>query len=1059
MKPGLHIDGFQVQGFGHFAGFSSALGPGLNLLYGPNEAGKSTLLAFLRGVLFGFEKRGQAERYEPESGAFGGELRLVTGAGPLVVRRLAGRRSEGELTVHGPDGDALPESFLRDALTHVPRELFFEVFAFRLDELSSFQNLAEQRGVSEALFAAGMRGARRLPEAVERLRKDVDALYAPRGQKPELNRVMRELEEVQRQLREVGDRPARYFEQREALGARSAEQQALEAELRATAREVDRLSRLDSALGDLTELARHHTEREALPPLEGFPTAGAARLDDILQRRKAYRAQQAQLAERLAFVSGELARLAAPWPVRERADLLRAALAAFSERAELMRGLPARRAALAAKRRQVEQGLGELGLAVDASGLLALDLSATARGELERVAGRLEAADTRCREAESARAGARESRERLEDTAARAETEHAVLPDARPAQVRQRQAAAARFRAARGDLERLGEQRLELRRQLDSVRVQGEPAPAQSPLPAWLVGVGVALALLLAGVAGLQAGWLMAALCGGIALALVGLLAHARQRVEAAQHAHREAHAARQRWRQQEEERLRATLASLATREELILRDLLGASSDLGLAPGASLADLAARETSLLEELHQAERREALQRERDALRTQRDAALRDEQRAEESFQLAGARSQSLRAELGAFLEARRFPASATASTARALWSDTAALRQRLQDVMADEAALVEDEATCHEAAARLQGEAARTGLPPGAVEAVAARIAAALEEVRTQTAEQRQRESSYHDLLADKALLDQHVRDEDGALELLLAKGGCADEESFRRRAGQALRYAELTTRARELSQRIEALTGLDDGAAREATREAGGESGLKEALDFLRERHRVGSERLKAVLTEQGALNNQLQQWENDEQLATLRIQEESLRARASELATRYAADRLALALLGRARRRFEEEQQPRVIQLASELFSELTQGRYRRVFMPAGGERELRVGDGQRDWTAEQLSRGTREQLFLAFRLAAIRDFGEKNGALPLIADDVLVNFDPERARAAVRLFARLAERHQVIAFTCHPWLRAQFEAEGACVRELSSSTARLPGTGTEP
>ena len=71
---------------------------------------------------------------------------------------------------------------------------------------------------------------------------------------------------------------------------------------------------------------------------------------------------------------------------------------------------------------------------------------------------------------------------------------------------------------------------------------------------------------------------------------------------------------------------------------------------------------------------------------------------------------------------------------------------------------------------------------------------------------------------------------------------------------------------------------------------------------------------------------------------------------------------------------------------------------FAALTGGRYRRVFIPAGGKRELRVSDARRDWSAEQLSRGTREQLYLAFRLAVIQDFGETRGALPLIVDDMI-------------------------------------------------------------
>ena len=165
MSGGLRIDSLRVHGFGHFSDYSRELGPGLNVLYGPNEAGKSTLLAFLRGMLFGFDKRARSEsRYVPESGAFGGELTVGSGTGTLGVRRVVNRRGKAELTVLDAEGRALPAARLEEALAHVPRELFCEVFAFGLEELSSFEKLAEEDGVSRALFAAGLRGARRLPE-------------------------------------------------------------------------------------------------------------------------------------------------------------------------------------------------------------------------------------------------------------------------------------------------------------------------------------------------------------------------------------------------------------------------------------------------------------------------------------------------------------------------------------------------------------------------------------------------------------------------------------------------------------------------------------------------------------------------------------------------------------------------------------------------------------------------------------------------------------------------------------------------------------------------------
>lgn len=75
------------------------------------------------------------------------------------------------------------------------------------------------------------------------------------------------------------------------------------------------------------------------------------------------------------------------------------------------------------------------------------------------------------------------------------------------------------------------------------------------------------------------------------------------------------------------------------------------------------------------------------------------------------------------------------------------------------------------------------------------------------------------------------------------------------------------------------------------------------------------------------------------------------------------------------------------------------------------------------------------EHLSRATREQLYLALRFGLVREFGQREEPLPVIVDEVLVNFDPQRARAAAEAFAQLAHETQVMVFTCHPWIAELF------------------------
>ena len=66
--------------------------------------------------------------------------------------------------------------------------------------------------------------------------------------------------------------------------------------------------------------------------------------------------------------------------------------------------------------------------------------------------------------------------------------------------------------------------------------------------------------------------------------------------------------------------------------------------------------------------------------------------------------------------------------------------------------------------------------------------------------------------------------------------------------------------------------------------------------------------------------------------------------------------------------------------------------------------------------------------LTSGTEDQLFLALRIAAIEDYLAKTIALPFVADDLFINFDPDRSAAGFEILGQLAEKTQVLFFTHH-------------------------------
>jgi uncharacterized protein YhaN len=134
------------------------------------------------------------------------------------------------------------------------------------------------------------------------------------------------------------------------------------------------------------------------------------------------------------------------------------------------------------------------------------------------------------------------------------------------------------------------------------------------------------------------------------------------------------------------------------------------------------------------------------------------------------------------------------------------------------------------------------------------------------------------------------------------------------------------------------------------------------------------------------------------------------------------------------ARGLLQRTLAQHERERQPAVVANAAAHFERVTAGRYVGLLADAGvdGRQTIRALSSSGEVIdAHRLSRGTVEQLYLCLRLGLAESFAERSVSLPIVLDDVLVNFDPERAAAVASELASSAETHQILLLTCHPHL----------------------------
>ena len=138
--------------------------------------------------------------------------------------------------------------------------------------------------------------------------------------------------------------------------------------------------------------------------------------------------------------------------------------------------------------------------------------------------------------------------------------------------------------------------------------------------------------------------------------------------------------------------------------------------------------------------------------------------------------------------------------------------------------------------------------------------------------------------------------------------------------------------------------------------------------------------------------------------------------------------------------------RESYESKRQPETLKDASNYLDRLTEGKYNRIWTKLIGEELLVDNSDDETIPVDKLSRGTREAVYLSLRLALVGAYARRGATIPMILDDVLVNFDGQRAHAAAEVLYDFARNgHQILMFTCHEHMRDMFHSLGADVRVL--------------
>ncbi len=258
----------------------------------------------------------------------------------------------------------------------------------------------------------------------------------------------------------------------------------------------------------------------------------------------------------------------------------------------------------------------------------------------------------------------------------------------------------------------------------------------------------------------------------------------------------------------------------------------------------------------------------------------------------------------------------------------------------------------------------------------------------------------------------------------------LWAKCGVATAEQFYEMVDSKARLAETRQQHSEIDHQIRSIIGSHvdyDDVAREI--DGAKSSDLEKRWESLTTRMTETEGRIALLRTTQGELAAEMKHLGEDGRLSTAQLELGCVERQIEAVAQRWQTLSMASFLMEDVCGTFERERQPETLREASSFLSQLTDGKYTRIWTPLGTN-ALKIDSHEGNAIPlEVLSRGTREAVFIALRLSLAAAYARRGVMLPLVLDDVLVNFDGDRAIHAASTLKTFAELgHQVMMFTCH-------------------------------
>ncbi|MFH1117026.1 MAG: AAA family ATPase, partial [Pseudomonadota bacterium] len=1014
------------------------LEPGLAVIIGSNEAGKSTVLEFVRSVFYGYKRKGGSVNiYEaPDGTPRKGRLTLCNSSGEVLrVERAEKRGSrEGGLAAYDLAGNRLDSSNLMLRGMPLDRKSYEGLFAFDIEGMRRLDREALRGKILAAAFGSiAVNPIDVITTLTGRIRK---IAKCPPREGESLWSLQDRLKELDKQLKAGSDAPDRHSRLIKELADVEARRGEIVDRIRSHEASLSKVNRLLRYEEESIRLAEVEREISSLEDARTFPAAGVDRLERALERAGEIERSVREATKSLEQLRSRRESLTPDTKLLEHSaelhSLGRDAGRLWEKPLHIEKGV----VELARSDAVLEREMAALGPEWNRERLEAFEPSVVIEHEIRSFVDSWQACREEIRHAGTRLAESEERRRGLRAKTRRINSEILQLTPFRttylPREVQRRLEQWKSHRYRISDLKDNLEEKARRLQHLAGVRRRMKEAleTAESEASGFVSPVlsGLAILVLSLAAAGLiYTGWTRTDLTSFLFLASgVGLSAciplGIRWKVDLD----------RRHW-----DRIRREKESLALRATAVTHEIAQTENSRRVLR-LRIEELQRESGKIAEEVlgdRNADRMDVLRAESASAKAeqpmQRLRSLEAEFRtASEDLDIeedrwkdlarqvdeANERLRNLRDSWERYLADQGMSREISPESALGLLGMIADAKGKLQRHMARAAEL--------EAMQREWDDFSRK------VRAVAGRIGRSVndgESLLDQVDQWVRSEIEAREVMSERDSLTERIIEHETVLETLQSRldetrdrvaglmnaAGVNDEEAFRDRSHRHDRLIELERVRSSLLAALQAGLGLNDEAELHGLMSSQNWSDNHSAAAELQaglEELRTETEHLAGI---KGKLAQEIESLESEDRREVLLAERQQVSARLDRLVEEWITIRIALTQMEKMLRIYETDKQPKVMEKASEIFRQITGNMYTRILFPLDEDQVKAERADQSRVEEHHLSRGTLEQVYLALRLAHLEILRAED-PVPVLMDDVLVNFDPLRARRTAEVLA---------------------------------------------